>query len=561
RKEEKHNIYQLLLSNLTRTPIFSKYFPDSFYKISNIIYEEEIMKRLVSILTTLSVIISASLADVIEVSGTITENTTWTSDNEYLLVGQTFVDSGVVLTIEPGTVIKANSDDGTGLAPCLVITRGAKIIADGTKEHPITFTSSLPEDELPQRGTWGGLIILGNAPTNQGESFVEGLIGVPYGGNNPDDSSGVLRYVRVWYGGAVIGQDNEINGITFAGVGRKTVVEHCEVAWNLDDGFEFFGGTVNVRYLSAIFCGDDAFDTDEGYQGKGQFLFTIMGQDMCGRGFEMDNDGNNMDNQPRSFPQFANVTLIGPGGGNPANDGADEMIRLREGTAGDFRNILIVDGNGYGLRVKDDITISLIGDSLKFSPNSIIYNCLLGQFHPDVSSLLNAREIDPVLRSLEGRESDTGIIDPRPQAGSPAFQNVDELPDDGFFEQTDFIGAFGEELWLKGWSWLDEAGRLPDETTIDIEDEIPALDFRIIRVYPNPFNPIANIQFEVKKTTHVKGEIIDLSGRIVKELFNREFTPGIYNEKIRADNLSSGIYIIRMTNGNNNTYQKMSIIK
>ena len=106
---------------------------------------------------------------------------------------------------------------------------------------------------------------------------VEGISGYSYGGSDPNDSSGVLQYVRVWHGGAVVGADNEINGVTSAGVGSGTVVDHCEVAYNTDDGFEFFGGTVNVKYLSVLFVGDDAFDTDEGYQGKGQFLFAMVG--------------------------------------------------------------------------------------------------------------------------------------------------------------------------------------------------------------------------------------------------------------------------------------------
>ncbi|MCF7832855.1 MAG: hypothetical protein K9N05_04675, partial [Candidatus Marinimicrobia bacterium] len=206
--------------------------------------------------------------------GNITENTTLYATDSILLAGQTFVDSGVTLTIEAGAVIEALPDDGNGLAPCLVIKRGAMIMAQGTALNPITFTSYLPED-MKDRGSWGGLILLGKAPINKsgGEAFVEGLVGVPYGGTNAADNSGILEYVRVWYGGRSIGQDNEINGITLAGVGNGTTVEYCEVAFNLDDGFEMFGGTVDLKYCSVLFVGDDAFDTDLGYQGRGQYLF------------------------------------------------------------------------------------------------------------------------------------------------------------------------------------------------------------------------------------------------------------------------------------------------
>ncbi|NOZ03913.1 MAG: hypothetical protein GXO92_04800, partial [FCB group bacterium] len=295
-----------------------------------------------------------------EIAGNITENTTWAAKNEYILTGQTFVKPGVTLTIEAGTTIKANADDGNGLAPALIIERGAKIIADGTLENPITFTANLPESELPQRGTWGGLIILGKAPINVdgGESFVEGLVGIPFGGTDENDNSGILRYVRVWYGGRSIGQDNEINGISLAGVGRGTTIEHCEVAWNLDDGFEMFGGTVDLKYCTVLFVGDDAFDTDLGYRGRGQFLFALIGSEDGNRGFEMDNKANDdMDAQPRSKPQFHNVTLIGSGAGATADN--DQVIRLREGTGGDFRNLLIVDGKEYGVKITDDATLAL----------------------------------------------------------------------------------------------------------------------------------------------------------------------------------------------------------
>ena len=408
----------------------------------------------VGLLVSLSVLMGQ-----INISGDITADETWTADNEYLMVGQTFVQPGVTLTIEPGTTIKALPDDGNGLAPALVVLRGAQIIADGTADMPITFTSALPEEQLPMRGTWGGLILLGNAPISAegGEDFIEGLFGIPFGGDDPDDSSGILRYVRVWYGGSVIGEGNEINGISFGGVGRGTIVDHCEVAWNLDDGFEFFGGTVDVSYLSALFVGDDMFDTDEGYQGRGQFLFGLIGEQDGNRGFEMDNKTNDdMNSQPRSYPQFSNVTMIGSGAGAQADN--DQMIRLREGTGGMFKNIVIAEGKALGIRITDDATLALIPDSLYVTPNSIVYNCAGGQFGGDYG--LTAMDADPVFRALEGREVG-GMIDPRPAtAASPLFENVDVIEADDFFVNVNFKGAFGNEMWMEGYSWLSEMGRL-----------------------------------------------------------------------------------------------------
>jgi len=407
---------------------------------------------------------------VVELSGVIAEDMRLEAQREYLLTGQTFVESGTTLRIEPGTVVKGLPYDKIGRASVLVVKPGGILIAEGTAERPITFTAAFDESVLPQRGLWGGLVILGNAPVNQpgGTAFVEGLAGITFGGDNPNDSSGVLRYVRVWYGGRDIGDGNEINGITFAGVGRRTVVEHCEVAWNNDDGFEFFGGTVDVKYLSAVYCADDCYDSDWGYQGRGQFLFALMGRDVCGRGFEMDNDGHNAGAQPRSHPVFCNVTLVGPGGGTPGGDGADEMVRFREGTGGDFRNMVIVNGNGVGVRVKDRETLELMVTSpsdsefgyLYFSPNNIIHGCAAGPLHEDAATVFVARRVSPLLDSIAITPG-TEYLDPRPGPESPVYDSVDTPVDGSFFVTTEYVGAFGEQLWLKGWSWLDENSYLP----------------------------------------------------------------------------------------------------
>ena len=175
----------------------------------------------------------------IEATGNITEDTTWSSGVR--LTGQVFVQDGVTLTIMPGVTIVAESDDGTGKAPVLVVLPGATILAEGTADAPITFTSTAESSELPAAGLWGGVIVMGNAPVHDGTREVEGIVGYTYGGADASESSGSLKYVRVWYGGEVIGANNEINGITLAGVGSGTTVENCEVAFNLDDGFEMFG--------------------------------------------------------------------------------------------------------------------------------------------------------------------------------------------------------------------------------------------------------------------------------------------------------------------------------
>merc|ERR1719473_2519375 len=228
--------------------------------------------------------------------------------------------------------------------------QGAKIMADGTKEAPITFTTAVAN---PGHGTgmWGGLIILGKAPTSKGTNSVEGLPDGDgaYGGSDNADNSGVLRYVRVWHGGSVIGQDNEINGITFAGVGSGTTCENIEVAFNKDDGVEFFGGTVNCKFVSVLYVDDDAIDMDLGYQGKIQFLF-IMVKQSGHHAFEIDNSGSNPDATPRTWPKIYHCTVIGPQLHSPGSESTDDyaegLVRIREGAGGEYANFVVTNVPG-----------------------------------------------------------------------------------------------------------------------------------------------------------------------------------------------------------------------
>jgi len=227
----------------------------------------------------------------------IISNTTWTSDNVYELAGRITVVNGVTLTIEPGTIIKGQAGTGSN-ATALLIARGGKIIADGTSNLPIIFTSVADEITPEQvklgnfvspnldpasQGLWGGLIILGNSPISASANEIQ-IEGIPttdanglYGGNNPTDNSGILRYVSIRHGGANIGNGNEINGLTLGGVGSGTVVENIEIVGNQDDGVEFFGGTVNMTNLIVWFAGDDAIDTDQSWGGTLNNFIVICG--------------------------------------------------------------------------------------------------------------------------------------------------------------------------------------------------------------------------------------------------------------------------------------------
>lgn len=221
---------------------------------------------------------------VVTISSNITVNTTWNTGKIYILSGRIAVLEGVTLTIEPGAIVKGEAGTEAN-ASALIITRGAKIMAEGTAEQPIIFTSAAdnikpgetvsPNLTPDVNGLWGGLMILGKARISvESDNETKNIEGIPpsdpnglYGGTDDDDNSGVLRYVSIRHGGSNIGEGNEINGLTLGGVGSGTVIDHVEVVGNQDDGIEWFGGTVNVTNALVWYAGDDAIDTDQSWAG------------------------------------------------------------------------------------------------------------------------------------------------------------------------------------------------------------------------------------------------------------------------------------------------------
>jgi hypothetical protein len=221
------------------------------------------------------------------VTGLISEDVTWYSDTVYEMAGKVVVDEGATLTIQPGTVIKGR--DGAGsLSTALIVARGGMIDAQGTVDSPIVFTSiydtgdNLDETDM---GLWGGIVILGNAPISA-DAVPANIEGVPvndefglYGGTDQMDNSGILRYVSIRHAGTLLGDGNELNGLTLGGVGRGTTIDHIEVVGNLDDGIEFFGGCVDASNLLVWAQGDDAFDVDQGWFGTVTNYVGIEGSD------------------------------------------------------------------------------------------------------------------------------------------------------------------------------------------------------------------------------------------------------------------------------------------
>ena len=255
--------------------------------------------------------------------GTITEDVTLKAGNTYKLSGEYIVEAGATLNIEEGVKIISVYDN---IVDYILVKQGAKINAVGTPDKPIVMTS---EKEEP--GAWGGIHICGKAHTNaeggKGSSEIGGAV---YGGNDDADNSGTLQYIRLEYTGFAFDEEHEANGISFYGVGNGTIVDHCEAYKGSDDGFEFFGGSVNVSNMVVVSCSDDSFDWTEGWNGKGTDLVAYqeakatLGYD-CDCLIEADNNENDNAATPVSHPVLKNLILAG-------NGESKQGIRLRRGT-------------------------------------------------------------------------------------------------------------------------------------------------------------------------------------------------------------------------------------
>ena len=261
--------------------------------------------------------------------GNVTSDAYLLKDGTYKLSGGLHVKAGNTLTIEPGVTIVAVDDDAPDY---ILIEQGAKIDAQGTASNPIVMTS-----ELKKSGAWGGIHICGRAHTNAGEGVLSEIGNAPYGGSDDADNSGTLRYIRLEYTGFALDEEHEANGISFYGVGNGTTVEYVQAYKGSDDGFEFFGGSVNVKHMVVTDCTDDSFDWTEGWNGRGQFLVAYQsGEEECDCLMECDNNGNNFDATPVAHPILSNLTLVGD---NSANN--TRGIRLRAGTQAEIYNSII----------------------------------------------------------------------------------------------------------------------------------------------------------------------------------------------------------------------------
>jgi len=493
------------------------------------------------------------------------DNTILTNDKIWIMDRRIYVDTLKSLTIQPGTIIKATPEQGPETRT-LVISRGAKIYAIGTSEQPIVFTtiydplSNVTEGSdysVVHKEKWGGVVILGSAYNSiefgeknpedgssiigarNGLGYMEGLPspnprhwygaydwtdpgtpGEPWDDVpvfNDDDNSGVMKYVSIRHGGTEIASNNEINGLTCGSVGRGTVLEHIEVVSNGDDGIEFFGGTVDIKYANVLFCEDDYIDWDQGYSGRGQFIFGVQlnssdltgdftadatyDDNMSDNGLECDGDDG-----PRvysfskaSAPTFYNVTIVGDGSG-------DKALELKERTEGTIANSLFAqfgtavalkqDGGteyrqlGYDTNGDGDNDSLLVSDAGVDYPGAMILknNLFLNtgahsasasqvtQLATDNNVIVSSSSIiddsyvlNTTLSGSYYTENVVDAFDAVPAAGTAEVEltAADVAPADGFFEYAPYIGAFepGKAAWNDSWSKMEDVQL--DKNTVD----------------------------------------------------------------------------------------------
>lgn len=478
------------------------------------------------------------------VSSDITTNTTWSGIVK--LENKIYVKNGATLTIQPGTIIRGDkTTQGT-----LIITKGAKINAVGTKDNPIVFTSNQAVGSRAE-GDWGGVILLGKAINNQpgSKANIEGITpstDTEFGGTDDMDSSGVLKYIRIEFAGIALQPNKEVNGLTFGSVGSKTVVDFVQVSFSGDDSFEWFGGTVDCKHLIAYRGLDDDFDTDFGYRGRVQFGLIVRDADMSdaagdSNGFESDNDATGSNAKPLTSAVFSNITLVGPKGDGttalPQGEKFEKAFRIRRNSGISVFNSVIT-GWEKGLSLEGTSTEdNVTGDTLTFANNTLVnfaanakvvtatqgfYQPWFGPKNNDTTSVIADVKWVDLFKDLGTK------MDARLTAGSVIATTAD-------FTSKKFVGGLHKE----------EEGNVSISELFEMGTEAI--------VYPNPMSQSGILSFNLPQATQLSVSIFDVTGKKVTTVFEGSLEAGENNLTVNTSSLENGIYLVAISNG---TYSK-----
>lgn len=512
------------------------------------------------------------------ISANITTNTTWTSGNTYLLVGNIAVTPGNTLTIEPGTVIRG---DKTSKA-CLIITAGAKINAVGTATNPIVFTSNqvsrLPAD-------WGGVVLLGNgiintacatctvgAKTNYIEGFATTFPEILYGGTNNADNSGVMSYCRIEFAGVALSAtpNSELNSLTMGGVGSGTQIDHIQVSFGGDDGFEWFGGAVDGKYLISFRTLDDDFDTDFGHSGRVQFGLSVRDKDLSdaagdSNGFESDNFGTGLGRLPITRTVFTNMTMIGPKRDGltalPVGEKFERGIYTRRNTAISIHNSLVI-GWEKGWHVKDAITFDNYNtsgstlDSLGMVKNTIITTDIPtnSRFIFDAGGANSA---------WYNTYAGTNNIDTTKTVAQVSFVNAfpTNLYDNSDFRLTAASTASTGAVFVGPHFTGQVIVVVPPPVDVSVNELTEIVENSFV-VYPNPASQNVNIAFSIVEKNKVTITIYDVLGNTVSTLSQAStFDKGNNSINLNTSELASGIYYVSLVVNGSKQTKKLIISK
>ena len=391
---------------------------------------------------------------------------------KYILKGYVYVNGRATIKFAPGSVIVSD----TIQKGALIIERNSRIFAEGTATEPIVFTSGKPAGRRAP-GDWGGLVILGNAPTNRTTPpIIEGGINAEYGGSVAADNSGVLKYVRIEYAGIAADPNSEINGLTLGGVGSGTSISFVQVSYGNDDAFEIFGGTVNAKNLVAFATADDDFDFDFGYNGRIQFGVSLRDPNFvdagdAGNGVECDNDGSGSNATPYTRPVLSNFTWVGPNN-QPASNGTvlanhNFAMRWRRATSFAVYNSILMGYNRAGLSMESDTTASGYKNNTRSAFRWNLVHAVTAPFRTSGTTVMTSAEVETKAlaegNSKHASADEIGLTDPfklnapnfLPKSGSPALSGAQWTGSDltnSFWSQTAYRGAFGADNWLGTWA-------------------------------------------------------------------------------------------------------------
>jgi len=389
---------------------------------------------------------------------------------KYTLKGYVYITDGNILTIAPGSVVVSDITE----KGALIIERGAKLIADGRAADPIVFTSG---KAIGQRtpGDWGGIILLGKAPTNRPQDpapTVEGGVGRKYGGTDANDESGILRFVRIEFAGIASEPGSEINGLTMGGVGSGTIIENVQVSFGNDDAYEFFGGTVNCKNLIAFATADDDYDFDFGYSGKIQYAIACRKPDFvdggdAGNGIECDNDGTGTTAAPFTRPQLSNFTFVGPNNATGTAANHNFGNRWRRSTQFVLRNSIMIGWQKAGFSLESDNTIKsyYVDGTSEFknnlvhaiaspykSGNAILATDALLKTKAEAEACFTYTSGDSVKLTAPYYSTAPKFL---PITGSPALAGASFTGMNSYFVSSTFRGAMGTTDWTATWTNWD----------------------------------------------------------------------------------------------------------